>query len=89
MGVCMQEPAEGGGPADALKSLGQGLAAASQDESMPAEAKAAFQASLEAFQQGLDILQGGGAPVPEQSGAVPMEAGASKGAVPMSMGRPG
>lgn len=85
----MQEPAEQpGGAEEALKSLGAGLAAVSQDESVPEEAKAAFQAAHDAFQKGLALLEGGG----EEAGpneTLPMEAGASKGAVPVSHGRPG
>ncbi len=85
----MQEAPEqgGGGVADALKSLGDGLSAASQDESVPEEARAAFSAALEAFSQGMQILQGGEQP-PDPSQPVSMEQGASKGAVPMSHGRP-
>jgi hypothetical protein len=85
----MQEaPAQGGGVADALKTLGQGLSAATQDESVPEEARAAFSAALEAFSQGMSILEGGGQ-APSPSEPVSMEQGASKGAVPMSHGRPG
>lgn len=81
------DPAQGGGLAQALKSLGQGLAAVSQDEQVPEGARAAFAASLQAFEEGMAALQGGEqAPAPSEP--VSMEQGAS-GAVPVSHGRPG
>lgn len=83
----MQEAPQGGGLGDALKSLGQGLSAVSQDESVPESARAAFSAALEAFQQGLAALEGG-EPEAGPSEVVTPEQGASKGAVPMTHGRP-
>lgn len=78
------EAAEAGAE-DPLKKLEAALAdVASQ---APDEAKEAFAAALDAFRQGLEIAAGGGSSSPANQ-AVTMEQGGSKGAVPMSMGRP-
>ena len=66
------------------QAIAEALAGITQSPDVPEQAKAAFQASLEAFQAGLEILQGGGAAEPHQpSGPVSMEQGAS-GAQPIS-----
>ncbi len=84
-----QKP-EGGGPAEALNALGQGLSdvagAMAQDPGVPDGAKQAFASALEAFKAGMAALEGGGeGPQPEQGVSTP-EQGAS-GAQPANMGR--
>lgn len=81
----------GGGITQALvetdKSLFKISQLVGQNPEVPDEVKAAFQASLDAFRQGLESLTGGGsgsAPVPANASP---EQGAS-GAQPMSMQRP-
>lgn len=92
----MQEPApapEGGGVAEKIVGLDADLSKlatlAAQNPQFPEGAKAALQASLDAFRQFTQMITEGGAAPADPSGSVPMEAGASKGAVPMSHGRPG
>lgn len=91
-------PAEGGGEggggvAEVLQKLDQGLLqvtqALAQSQGAPEGAKEAFAASLAAFRQGLEILtsDGGGARAPQQT--TTPEQGANPNAVPMSHGRPG
>ena len=82
-----QEPQD---PASVLAEAGDSLQKAvmliTQDKSVPDEAKKAFAAALDAFSQGAQLLQGGGAP--DAGGPVSPEQGAS-GAQPMSMQKPG
>ena len=70
-----------------LASLGQGLEAVANDPSVPEEAKAAFQAALEAFKSGFEMMAGEASePTPEPVATTTPEQGAS-GAMPMSHGR--
>ncbi len=92
----MQEaPAQGGGVAEKIVGLDADLAKlatlAAENPQVPEDAKAALQASLDAFRQFTQLITGpgaqGGAPA-DPSAPVPMEAGTS-GAMPVSHGRPG
>jgi hypothetical protein len=71
-----------------LASLGQGLEAVANDPSVPDEAKAAFQAALEAFKSGFELMAAGGGKPQDPSGPVSPEQGVSN-SVPVSHGRPG
>ena len=90
-------PAAGGdsGVADAIMGLEAGLSklakSSADNPNIPEGAKAAIQASLQAFQAFTSELTGGGgeaaAPAPAPGGAVPAMGGPA--GVPMSHGRPG
>ncbi len=69
-----------------LASLGQALEAVASDPSVPEEAKAAFQAALEAFKSGFELMGASEAASPESTGTVTPEQGASD-SVPMNHGR--
>lgn len=88
-------PEQGGGIADALVDTDKNLAAIAgamaKNPQIPDEVKAAFQTASQAYRQGMEavmeIAGGGGAPGGEEppgGGAVSPEAGASRGAVPMT-----
>lgn len=79
------EEVEEQGGSDPLKKLEAALADVA--DQAPDEAKEAFAAALDAFRQGLELAAGGGGGAPANQ-AVTMEQGGSKGAIPMSMGRP-
>lgn len=83
-------PAEGGGVAEAIVKTDETLAklaqASLQNPQIPDEAKAAIQASLEAFRSFSTLLTQGGGQGPQQ-GTVSPEQGASD-AQPVGMGRP-
>lgn len=85
----------GGGIADAFVKLDKGLLTISkvvaENPSIPDEAKQLLQAAHESYRQALEIINdvaGGGGGGGQGGGAVSPEQGASKGAVPMTMGRP-
>ncbi len=78
------DDATGGGDINAaINQLGEGLAKIAGSD-LPPEAKKAFDAALQAFTAGAQILSGGGS---QAAGATTPEQGAS-GAQPMSMQRP-
>jgi hypothetical protein len=77
-----EESAPEGDVTEALKGLESGLTSVASAD-LPPEAKAAFEAALEAFRAGVEVLSGGGG----ARGPVAMEAGAS-GARPVSHGGP-
>lgn len=82
----------GGGIAEVLQGLDAGLSKVTQalsQGSAPEEAKAAFQAALQAFRQGLEILTSGdGDPQRQAAQTTTPEQGANPNAVPMGHGRP-
>lgn len=89
-----QSDPQGGGVAEFLTGLDKDLLKATQvvseNPEIPDDLKAPLQAAHQAYRQfleGLLSMGEGGAPEPA-GGAVAPEQGASKGAVPVSMGRP-
>lgn len=90
-------PADNGGGGDGgieqvLQGIADGLAKVNDtlgSSGAPDEAKAAFAAALQSFQEGMEILQNGGQDPGGPSQTTTPEQGANPNAVPMTMGRPG